>query len=248
MELGWPTFVLQVVNFLVLVWLLKRFLYKPVIEAIARRKAVIDQTLREAAEKENAAEVLACQYQNRLAEWEGEKQKLRAEIVEEVNTQRAQMMAALQNALNQEREKARVLEERRLSQLENQKEAEAIAKGVQFIARLLNRAVSAELEARLIDLTLEDLLCLPEEQIAALRMISRESGLQIKVTSAYSLRAEQRRLIAEKLRLATENNLTIDFTEDNRLLAGLRISVGPWVLRANLEDELQFFARALSHG
>jgi F-type H+-transporting ATPase subunit b len=248
MELGWPTFVLQVVNFLVLVWLLKRFLYKPVIEAIARRKAVIDQTLREAAEKENAAEVLACQYQNRLAEWEGEKQKLRAEIVEEVNTQRAQMMAALQNALNQEREKARVLEERRLSQLENQKEAEAIAKGVQFIARLLNRAVSAELEARLIDLTLEDLLCLPEEQIAALRMISRESGLQIKVTSAYSLRAEQRRLIAEKLRLVTENNLTIDFTEDNRLLAGLRISVGPWVLRANLEDELQFFARALSHG
>src|SRR6516165_2753606 len=106
MELGWPTFVLQVVNFLVLVWLLKRFLYKPVLEAIARRKAGIDQTLREAAEKQNAAEVLASQYQNRLAEWESEKQKMRAELVEEINAQRAQMMAALENTLSQEREKA----------------------------------------------------------------------------------------------------------------------------------------------
>ena len=248
MELGWPTFVLQVVNFLVLVWLLKRFLYKPVLEAIARRKAVIDQTLHEAADKENAAEALARQYQNRLAEWEGEKQKLRAEVVQEINVQRTQMMAALENALKQEKEKTHILEERRLNQLESQKEAEAIAKGVQFIARLLARAADRALEERLVEITLEDLLRLPEEQIAALRMVSRQAGLQVKVTSAYVLTAEQRRLISEKLRLITENNLTIDFREDGRLLAGVRISVGPWVLRANLEDELQFFAKALPHG
>ncbi len=248
MELGWPTFVLQVVNFLVLVWLLKRFLYKPVLEAIARRKAAIDQTLREAADKENAAEVLARQYQNRLAEWESEKQKLRAEVVEEINTQRTQMTAALENALKQEREKAHVLEERRLNQLESQKEAEAIAKGVQFMARLLGRAANSALEERLIDITLEDLLRLPEEQIAALRMVSRQSGLQIKVTSAYALTDDQRQRISEKLRLVTDDHLTVDFKEDRHLLAGIRISVGPWVLRANLEDELQFFAKALPHG
>jgi F-type H+-transporting ATPase subunit b len=247
MELGWPTFFLQLVNFVVLVWLLKRFLYKPVLEAIARRKAGIDQTLREAAEKQNAAEVLASQYQNRLAEWESEKQKMRAELVEEINAQRAQMMAALENTLSQEREKARVLEERRLNQLENQKEAEAIVKGVQFMARLLARTANAALEARLIDITLEDLLRLPEEQITALRMVSRQSSLQVKVISAYALSTEQRSLITQKLRDAIQDNVTIEFKEDGRLLAGLRISVGPWVLRANLEDELQFFAKALPH-
>ena len=45
MELSWPTFFLEIINFLVLVWILKRFLYKPVLEAIAHRKAVIDKTL-----------------------------------------------------------------------------------------------------------------------------------------------------------------------------------------------------------
>ncbi len=49
MELNWTTFALEIVNFLILVWILKRFLYKPVLEAIARRKTAIDKTLSDAA-------------------------------------------------------------------------------------------------------------------------------------------------------------------------------------------------------
>ena len=37
MELNWTTFALEAVNFMVLVWILKRFLYKPVLAAIAQR-------------------------------------------------------------------------------------------------------------------------------------------------------------------------------------------------------------------
>ena len=49
------------------------------------------------------------------------------------------MIGALENSLKQEREKARVLEERRLNELKNQAEEEGIARGVQFTARLLAR-------------------------------------------------------------------------------------------------------------
>ena len=37
MQLNWSTFVLEIINFLILVWVLKRFLYKPVLAAIAQR-------------------------------------------------------------------------------------------------------------------------------------------------------------------------------------------------------------------
>ena len=59
MELSWPTFFLEIINFLVLVWILKRFLYKPVLEAVAHRKAVIDKTLADANAKEAGAQALA---------------------------------------------------------------------------------------------------------------------------------------------------------------------------------------------
>ena len=43
MELSWSTFILEAINFLVLVWILKRFLYKPVLDVIERRKAGIEK-------------------------------------------------------------------------------------------------------------------------------------------------------------------------------------------------------------
>ena len=248
MELSWPTFFLEIFNFLVLVWILKRFLYKPVLEAIAHRKSVIDKTLADANAKEAGAQALVEQYQNRLADWENEKEKLAAGVAAEISAQRATMIAALENSLKQEREKARVLEERRLNQLKNRAEEEGIARGVQFTGRLLACAACAELEARLVNRTLEDLPRLPEEQIKALRSVCRQDGVRVKVTSAFPLSAAQRSAIARRLKEVTEDSVAVEFTEDSRLLAGLRISVGPWILRANVEDELEFFAQAVGHG
>jgi F-type H+-transporting ATPase subunit b len=247
-ELNWPTFALEIVNFLVLIWILKRFLYKPVLEAIARRKAMIDKTLADAAAKEAGAQALVQQYQNRLADWENEKARLRAGVVEEISAQRAQMMTALENSLKQEGEKARVLEQRRLDELRRKAEEAGIAKGVQFTARLLARAAGPELEARLVSLAVEDLPLLSDEQIKALRSVSQQAGLQVKVASAFPLSAPQRSVIVQKLKEVTQDSVAVEFNEDSGLLAGLRISVGPWVLRANLEDELGFFAEAVRHG
>ncbi len=247
MELNWPTFFLQIINFLVLVWILKRFLYRPVLEAIAQRKAVIDKTLADAKAKETGAQALVQQYQNRLADWENEKVKLRAAVAEEISAQRAQMMLALESSLKQEREKARVLEERRLNELQNKSEQAGIARGVQFTARLLARAASPELEARLVSLVLEDLSLLPAEQLQAVRAACRQTGIQVKITSAFPLSGPQRSAIFEKLKELTQNNITAEFNEESRLLAGLRMSIGPWVLRANLEDELAFFAGTILH-
>jgi F-type H+-transporting ATPase subunit b len=246
-ELSWPTFLLEVINFLVLVWLLKRFLYKPVLEAIAQRKAAIDKTLSDAKDKEAGAQALVQQYQNRLADWENEKARLRAGVVEEISAQRAQMMTGLENSLKQEREKARVLEDRRLNELQGKAEAAGIAKGVRFTARLLARAAGPELEARLVTLAVEDLPLLSIEQIQALRLVSQQGGLQVKVTSAFPLSAPQRSMIVQKLKEVTQDSIAVEFNEESGLLAGLRISVGPWVLRANLEDELVFFADAIGH-
>jgi F-type H+-transporting ATPase subunit b len=247
-ELNWPTFFLEIINFLVLVWILKRFLYRPVLEAVFQRKAVIDKTLGDANAKDAGAQALVQQYQNRLAAWENERAKLRAAVSEEIVVQRAQMMAALENSLKQEREKARVLEDRRLNELQNKAEDEGVAKGVQFTARLLARAASSELETRLVSLALEDLPLLSDEQIRALRSVSQQAGLQVKVTSAFPLSAPQRSVIAQRLKEVTQDGVAVEFNEDSSLLAGLRISVGPWVLRANLEDELEFFAEAVRHG
>jgi len=55
MNFSWWTFALQAANFLILVWLLRRFLFKPVGAIVARRKEEIARAMAEAsAEKQNA--------------------------------------------------------------------------------------------------------------------------------------------------------------------------------------------------
>jgi F-type H+-transporting ATPase subunit b len=61
------------------------------------------------------------------------------------------------------------------------------------------------------------------------------------VTSAYPLDAERRKAIRESLSALVGCRVEPEFGEDPKLLAGLRVSLGDWVLHANLHDELEFF-------
>jgi len=247
MELNWTTFALEIVNFLVLVWILKRFLYKPVLAAIARRKAAIDETLSNATARQTEAHALEQQFRNRLADWENEKEKLREAVLEENNVLKEQLTASLQDALEKEREKARVLDERRLSAIARRTGEESIAKGVQFTARLLTRSASPELDAKLVDLAVEDLPNLPNERLDVIRAACPEHGCQIKVTTAFPLSEQRRVALTETLRAVARPRASVEFNEDQGLLAGVRIDLGSWMLRANLQDELEFFAEAVRH-
>lgn len=247
MELDWLTFAIEIVNFLVLIWILQRFLYKPVLAAIARRRAAIEQTLSDAGARQADAQALEAQYRSRLTDWEREKEGLRAELAQEIEAERTRLLAALQSTLEKEREKRRVQEERRLSEARRQAEEQAIAQGVRFTTRLLERIAAPEVEARLVELVLEDLAGLPGEPLQAMRAACREAGFRMKVTSAFPLAETQRHALLQGFKEAAQESVAGEFHEDGRLLAGLRIGIGSWVAHASLQDELKFFAEAVRH-
>jgi len=55
MQFDWWTFALQTINFAVLVWLLHRFLYRPVLRMIDARRATVDKQFADAAATEARA-------------------------------------------------------------------------------------------------------------------------------------------------------------------------------------------------
>lgn len=245
MQLDWSTVALEIINFLVLIWLLKRLLYKPVLSAIAQRKADIQRTLSDAETVRKEAQSLREQYEHRQAEWEQEKEKARNQMLEEVNAERVHLLAALQSSLEQEGEKARVLEERRLSEWTRQVEDTAIAQGGEFAARLLSRFASAELEARLVEMVIEDLRELPEERLQVIRTACVKADPSVIVSSAHVLSKSQRESLTEAVQTLLGRVVYCEWREDAHLLAGIRLSLGPWMLGANLQDELKFFTEAL---
>jgi F-type H+-transporting ATPase subunit b len=241
-ELNWSTFLLEIINFMVLVWILKRFFYKPMLGVIARRRSSIQKSLHEARALHEDADALRLQYENRLVDWEKERQAAHVSLDREIESERGQRLEALRTALDEEREKARIVEQRRLVASRLQAEETALAQGAQFSARLLSVAAGPELEQRLLDLLLKELASLTAGRLAALRAAAGKTADGIVVTSAYPLDDDARLALERTLALALAVTTPFRYEQDRELLAGVRVTIGPWVLRANLQDELKGFS------
>lgn len=243
-ELDWTTFALQILNFLVLLWLLQRFLYKPVFAVIERRKADLDRVRAESERLRSEGQALRDRYEHRLAEWEQEKSEARARLADELDTERARLLAELNAELAAEREKARVLDERRQQEQRRRLEEFALAQGTRFVARLLERLSGPDLEARLVALACADLRDLPDARREAIRSACSHGETAAVASSAFPLPPAERDAVAQALQSVVGHPIAWEWKEDPSLLAGLRITMGPWVLGANLRDELKCFAEA----
>ena len=244
MELSWSTFLLEIINFLVLVWILKRFLYKPVLEVIGRRRESIEQTLREAGEEREASEVLQLQYEKRLADWEQEKEIARIALQRDVESERRQRLEALAGELKEERKKAQVLAEKELRETERRLQTQALDLGANFATRLLSRLAGPELEAKLIEAALQDLAALPVAQRQRLHQAWQRGDALVEVTSAYPLDEPRQGALEKVLASVVGGDVACRYREDPELIGGMRLRLGSWVLHANLRNELKSFAEA----
>jgi F-type H+-transporting ATPase subunit b len=246
LELSWSTFVLEIINFLILVWILKRFFYKPVLDVIAKRRAGIDDSLNSAEALQADAEKLRKQYEGRLADWDQERQQARTALNRELDAERVKKMEQLHNELEQEREKTHVIEKRHQAVAMHKMEETALEQAARFASRLLAKACGAETEANLVELVITELSRLSPERIADLRNSYGKAPDTALVVSARPLSDHQRQQLEQVLMTVVGPAVNVQFEQDSELMAGVRISVGAWVLGANLRDELEGFT-VLAH-
>jgi F-type H+-transporting ATPase subunit b len=67
MSVDWITVIAQIVNFLVLIWLLKRFLYRPILDGIDAREAEITERMLAANAAEEKAQATEVEYLEQIA-------------------------------------------------------------------------------------------------------------------------------------------------------------------------------------
>lgn len=247
MQLDWSTFILEILNFLILIWILKRFLYKPILTIIAERKAAIEQALATSERTQKEAQALQEQYEHRQADWEHEKETARAQLLEELTAERNRLIAELQASLDRERERSAVVAQQRTDEMARKAEETALTHGAQFAARLLTRVAGPELERNIVVLALEEVSGLPESRRQAIRAALPHDGVRAEVVTAYPLIPAQRAALSEVLQSMITPSLRCEYREDRALVAGIRVSIGDWVLGANLQEELEFFAQVAAH-
>lgn len=241
MQLDWTTFLLQIVNFLVLVWLLKHFLYQPVLAVIARRREGIEQALNDAREAEAKAEKLREDYESKLTEQNSAQASALARLADEVAAERVRRLARLDDELSAERERQAALADKQAADAGRKAEDAARTAALGFVTRLLGRLAGSALDSRLVDMLIEDLAKLPTDQLDALREAAAVAETGVQLTTARALADADLDRLLQALNTALGRALPLTQTIDPGMQSGVRIGVGPWMLAASLADELAFF-------
>src|SRR5665811_350511 len=94
MLIDWFTVGAQVLNFLILVWLLKRFLYKPILAAIDAREKLIAAELADAAAKKADAQKDRDEFQHKNEEFDKQRAALLSKATDDARTERQKLLDA----------------------------------------------------------------------------------------------------------------------------------------------------------
>ncbi len=164
MQIDWLTVGAQIVNFLILVYLLKRFLYRPVLEAMHRREQRIADRLRDADAREREAAEEARGFRRRSDELAERRGSLLAEARQEAETERRRLLDEARADVREQRERWRAELEREWEDVRREMRrrmagtvTEATRRALAALAGLeLERAIGSMFQRRLANLTDHD--------------------------------------------------------------------------------------------
>lgn len=236
MQIDWLTVGAQWINFLILMWLLRRFLYQPIVQAMDRRQQAITQRNQDAQQKADQAEQLAQDYRNKLTELENQRTEL-------INVAREQAAAERENLLQKARTESQALTARWQQEIEQEK-----AEFQSQLSRELGRLVTATARKAVQDLSgleweqavfghfLTHLQQLPTPDKNRLS-VSGNDGLTL--TSSFALDEAMRSALREALKHVLTADSDIRFEGLPGSQAGLRLSSSGYSVEWTIE---QYFA------
>lgn len=146
MLIDWVTVAAEIVNFLVLAALLKRFLYGPLIRAIDGREARIAKQVADAAENNRIAAARIADAQARLADLEAKREGVIASARDEAEKQRVQMLLKARESVRDSETKWRGEMERERTLFLEEMRRRAAAEILAISRRAVGGLASADLE------------------------------------------------------------------------------------------------------
>lgn len=228
MQIDWFTFVAQILNFLILVLLLRRFLYRPVLRVIEEREEGIRGRVREAErERERARRATAVAREREAAIESERKERLRAVETEVAAIRRELLEEAREEAAEARDNWGRTVERERDAFLGELRERtrrhlyEAVRRGLADLA-------DASLEQKAVDVLLSRLETMDEVDLEALRVPSRRTGEAILVQSRFELPDSERERIAEAVRRLVGSDRAVLFETEPEVVWGVELRVGDY--------------------
>jgi len=237
MRIDWWTLALQTVNVLILIWILARFFFRPIMDIISKRRLEADKLLADAAhDRQEAA--------NSLAEVDKARASIAAEREKLITSAHATVQSEKQNLLaqtSQEIVKLRAEAETEIAHDRAAAEAQIINRAsdlsVEIARRLLGRFPQRAVLLAFIDEICREVRALPPETRGSF-VAAAATGRPIEVVTAAPLSGEDTQNVRAALEKAFGAELPLTFRSDPAIIAGIELNGPNAIIRNSWRTDL----------
>jgi F-type H+-transporting ATPase subunit b len=238
MLIDWFTVGAQALNFIILVWLMQRFLYKPVLQAIDAREKKIAAELADAAAKEAEAQKQRDEFQKKNEELDQQRAALLKKATEDASVERHRLFD----------------EARKAADASSDKRQEALRNDAQNLNRAISRRAQQEvfaiarkaladlstttLEERMAEVFVRRVREMDGPAKATLADAIKKGPDPVVVRSAFELPAEQRAAIEDALKRTFSADARVRFETAPELVSGIDLAASGYKVGWSIADYL----------
>lgn len=261
MKIDLFTLVAQIVNFLVLLWLLKRFLYRPIVRTMDERERQIGRSLQEAEEREAEARREAAVCHAERQEIEDRRGEMLAQAEADAEAWRRERIRQARADIEERHRRWREAVEREKESFLRDLRQRAGAQVYRIARRALADLATVELERHIIATFIARLPALEmpaseatpapvPETITAAELQAEAARPEAVICTAFPLDEAARAQIGEAVRERLGGEYGLRFEESSDLICGIELRAGgqaaAWSLREYLETLEEQMSQAFS--
>lgn len=234
MQLDWVTVSAQIINFLILVWLLKRFLYQPVIDVMARREAFITDRLTQAESREKRADEARLRYADQRTRLDREREEILADARVHAERETLQLMEQARQSVSESRARWQQQSEQEKDEFLQRLQHNAVDAIQSITQKTLTDLADTDLEERIVDVFVNRLKSLDEPSRQSLSTTPEP----VHITTAFELSSGVRGRLTRAVHEYLDKALEIEYSVCPDLVCGVTLTAGGRRLTWNIADYL----------
>lgn len=237
MQIDWFTFIAQIINFLILLVLLRKFLYGPVLNVMKKREDLVASKLEEARLKLMEAETKATDYQDKLNRLDERKEEWLEEAKQEVEAYKKELMQAARSEVERAEEKwMNALDSDRTLFLDDL-EKRSLAKIIEIVETIVSELANRDLEEQAVNRFIEMLQQTDTRHNADFARAAAEG--KVEITTTFLMKESDQKRMLKLMQDIFPDEVTCHFNTDPELGFGIELRTNGWKMAWNLKAYLE---------
>ena len=238
MLIDWFTIGAQALNFLILVWLMKRFLYKPILHAIDAREQRIAKEIADADAKRAEAEKEREKFQKKNEEFDRRRGAFLSQATEEAKAERGRLLDEARQAADALRAKRQDALKREQQSLNDEITRRTREEVFAIARKTLTDLAGTSLEERMSEVLTRRLRELDGDAKEGLAKALKTSSDPVLVRSAFELPSEQRAAIQHALNETFSAEIQVRFETAPDVISGIELTANGRKVAWSIADYL----------